>query len=442
MFVDRARITVISGKGGNGCVSFRREPFVPEGGPDGGDGGRGGSVIFEANSSYRTLMDFKYKKKYEAENGQDGMKKKRFGKSGEDLVIMVPAGTVVIDDATGLVMKDLVRPGDRVVVAKGGKGGKGNVHFKNSVRQAPNFAEAGGKAKERTIILELKLIADVGLIGFPNVGKSTFLSVSTSARPKIGNYHFTTLTPNLGVVKMYGSEFVMADIPGLVEGAHEGIGLGLDFLKHVDRTKALIHVVDIAGSEGRDPIEDFDKINNEINAYSDRIANKPQIVVGNKIDLVFDREKVDEFKSYVEDKGYKFFEMSAATRQGMDAVLQETARILSELPDVEPEYEYFDFEADDGEDLDYREVYTYVADDGVFTIEGKQLTKIFDSTNFNDMESLRYLYRYIKDKGAIAELRELGLRDGDTVRIKDFEFEYEEEEAFDYEPDDDGEEEF
>ena len=427
MFVDRARINVKSGKGGNGAVSFRREPFVPEGGPDGGDGGKGGDVIFEASSSYRTLMDFKYKKKYEAEPGQDGMKKKKFGKNGENLVIKVPPGTVIIDELTGLVMKDLVHDGDRVVVVKGGKGGKGNVHFKNSVRQAPNFAEAGGPARERNIILELKLIADVGLLGFPNVGKSTLLSVSTSARPKIANYHFTTITPNLGVVQIYDSSFVMADIPGLVEGAHEGTGLGLDFLKHVDRTKVLVHVVDIAGSEGRDPVEDFDKIIDELVQYSERLAKKPQIVVGNKSDLVFDEDTVERFKKHVEDKGYQFFLMSAATNQGVKEVLSAAAKALAELPEEEEQYEFYDFSMDD-EDPDYREIYTYVDDeDGAFVIEGKQLTKIFDSTNFNDMESLRYLYKYVENKGAIAELKELGLKEGDTVRIKDYEFEYEEE---------------
>lgn len=427
MFVDRARINVKSGKGGNGAVSFRREPFVPEGGPDGGDGGKGGDVIFQASSSYRTLMDFKYKKKYEAEPGQDGMKKKKFGKNGENLVIKVPPGTVIIDELTGLVMKDLVHDGDSVVVVKGGKGGKGNVHFKNSVRQAPNFAEAGGPARERNIILELKLIADVGLLGFPNVGKSTLLSVSTSARPKIGNYHFTTITPNLGVVQIYDTSFVMADIPGLVEGAHEGTGLGLDFLKHVDRTKVLVHVVDIAGSEGRDPVEDFDKINDELVQYSKRLAEKPQIVVGNKADLVFDEETVERFKKHVEEKGYEFFLMSAATNQGVKEVLSAAAKALAELPDEEEQYEFYDFSGDD-EEPDYREIYTYIDDeDGVFVIEGKQLTKIFDSTNFNDMESLRYLYKYVENKGAIAELKELGLQEGDTVRIKDYEFEYEEE---------------
>ena len=427
MFVDRARITVKSGKGGNGSVSFRREPFVPEGGPDGGDGGKGGDVIFEANNSYRTLMDFRYKRKYEAPAGEDGMKKKKYGKNGEDLVIMVPPGTMVIDELTGLVMKDLVRHGDRVVAVKGGKGGKGNVHFKNSVRQAPNFAEAGGAARERAIVLELKLIADVGLLGFPNVGKSTFLSVSTSAKPKIGNYHFTTITPNLGVVHLYDTSFVMADIPGLVEGAHEGTGLGLDFLKHVERTKVLIHVVDIAGSEGRDPIEDFDKINGELMKYSEKVLRKPQIVVGNKSDLIYDPEKADEFRRYVESKGYPFFLMSAATSQGIKEVLSAAVQALSTVEEQEEPVEYLE-EDFHGEDPDYREIYTYVDErDGAYVIEGKQLTKIFDSTNFNDMESLRYLYRYIEKKGAVAELKELGLEEGDIVRIKDYEFEYSEE---------------
>ena len=427
MFIDRAKINVKSGKGGNGSVSFRREPFVPEGGPDGGDGGRGGSIIFQANGSYRTLMDFKYKKKYEAENGEDGKKKKKFGKNGEDLVIMVPKGTVVIDELTGTVMKDLVNEGDRIVAVKGGKGGKGNVHFKNSVRQAPNFAEAGGSAKERSIILELKLIADVGLVGFPNVGKSTFLSSSTSARPKIGNYHFTTITPNLGVVNIFDTQFVMADIPGLIEGAHEGTGLGLNFLKHIERTKMLIHIVDIAGSEGRDPKEDFDKINNELKKYSSAVSNKPQIVAGNKTDLIYDDELIEDFKKYVESSGYKFFAMSAATGKGIKEILSEAARIVSELPDYVPDYDMFDFEAED-EDPDYREIYAYIDEDtGIFVLEGKQLHKIFDSTNFTDMESLRYFYKYIKNHGAVDELKELGLQDGDVVRVKDYEFIFEEE---------------
>ena len=275
MFVDRAKIIIRSGKGGDGAVTFRREPFVPEGGPDGGDGGKGGDVIFQADRNLRTLMDFRYKRKYEAENGQNGMKKNRFGKAGQDLVIKLPMGTVIIDEETGLVMKDLTEDGEKFIAAKGGRGGRGNVNFKNSVRQAPNFAEAGGEAKERKVVLEMKLIADVGLVGFPNVGKSSLLAVATSAQPKIANYHFTTIDPNLGVVQLYDSSFVMADIAGIIEGASEGMGLGFRFLKHIERTKVLIHVVDVSGSEGRDPKEDFDKINRELEAYSPKILKKP-----------------------------------------------------------------------------------------------------------------------------------------------------------------------
>ena len=302
MFVDRAKIYIRSGKGGDGAVTFRREPFVPEGGPDGGDGGRGGDVIFQADRNLRTLMDFKYKKKYEAENGQNGMKKKRFGKAGENLIIKVPMGTVVIDEETGLVMKDLVEDGERFVAARGGRGGRGNTHFKNAVRQAPNFAEAGGPAKERNVILELKLIADVGLVGFPNVGKSSLLAVATSAQPKIANYHFTTIDPNLGVVQIHDSRFVMADIAGIIEGASEGLGMGFKFLKHIERTKVLIHVVDVSGSEGRDPIDDFDKINQELERYSPRILKKPQLVAANKIDMIDEEDpQYLAFKAHVEN---------------------------------------------------------------------------------------------------------------------------------------------
>ena len=426
MFVDRARIFIKSGKGGNGCVSFRREPFVPEGGPDGGDGGKGGDVIIMADRNLRTLMDFRYKRKYEAEAGQNGMKKKRFGKHGEDLIIKVPMGTVIIDEETGLVMKDLTNDGESFIAAKGGKGGKGNVNFKNSVRQAPNFAEAGGFAKERSVILEMKLIADVGLVGFPNVGKSTLLSVSTSAQPKIANYHFTTIAPNLGVVQVFDTSFVMADIAGIIEGAHQGLGLGLKFLKHIERTKVLIHVVDISGSEGRDPIEDFEKINNELKMYSDKILNKPQLVAANKIDMIDeDDENYIEFKKYVEEKGYRVFPVSAPINVGVHELMAAAAEELQKVamnPPEEEEYEFFDFEADDKEP-DFTEIYTSKKGD-IFVLEGKQLKKIFDSTNFNDMGSLRYLYKYIEKKGAIDKLIEMGLEEGDTIKIFDFEFEY------------------
>ena len=426
MFVDRAKIFIKSGKGGNGCVSFRREPYVPEGGPDGGDGGKGGDVIFQADRNLRTLMDFRYKRKYEAENGQNGMKKKRFGKNGEDLIIKVPMGTVVIDEETGLVMKDLVEDGESFVAAKGGRGGKGNVHFKNSVRQAPNFAEAGGFAKERNVILEMKMIADVGLVGFPNVGKSSLLATATSAQPKIENYHFTTINPNLGVVQLYDSSFVMADIAGIIEGAHQGLGLGFKFLKHIERTKVLIHVVDVSGSEGRNPIEDFDKINNELLMYSERVAKKPMLVAANKMDMLDeDDPKYIEFKEYVEGKGYRMFPICAPINLGVQELLLAALEELQKAalnPEEEDEYQYFDFENDD-KDPDYKEVYAEKSGND-YIIYGKQLRKIFDSTNFNDMGSLRYLYKYIESKGAIDKLLELGLEEGDTIKVFDYEFEY------------------
>ena len=433
MFVDRARIFIKSGKGGDGAVSFRREPFVPEGGPDGGDGGKGGDVIFQADENLRTLMDFRYKRKYEAENGQNGMRKKRYGKNGQDLVIKVPVGTVVIDEASGLVMQDLTENGQSFVAAKGGKGGKGNVKYTTSTRQAPNFAEAGGFAKEREIILEMKLIADVGLVGFPNVGKSTLLSVSTSAKPKIANYHFTTIAPNLGVVQIYDTSFVMADIAGIIEGAHQGAGLGHKFLKHIERTKVLIHVVDVSGSEGRDPIEDFDKINRELEQYSPRLMKKPQIVAANKIDLISeDDPKYLEFKEYVESKGYKVFPMSAPINIGVKEVLAEAADKLQKLleePQEDDGYEMFDFEADEY-DPDYRTV-SVEFDGRNYILSGKQLEKIFNSTNFTDSGSVRYLYRYIEKSGALDKMKELGIEDGDTIKIKDFELEYLDEEYLD-----------
>ncbi len=426
MFVDKAQIKIRSGKGGNGSVSFRREPYVPQGGPDGGNGGRGGDIVLLADRNLRTLMDFRYKTKYEAENGEDGRGKKCYGKDGADLIIKVPVGTVVKDLSTGRVMADLTKDGERFVAARGGKGGKGNVFFKNSVRQAPNFAEAGGFAVEREIELELKLIADVGLLGYPNVGKSTLLSVSTSAAPKIANYHFTTITPNLGVVNMYDSSFVMADIPGLIEGASTGLGLGLDFLKHIERTRVLIHVVDVSGSEGRDPIEDFEKINLELAGYSSKMLAKPMIVAANKTDLA-DPETLAEFTDYIHSKGLEVYPICAPISEGVSELLGAAFKLLQELPEEEEKIEEYFEPVSPEEEEDYREVYVKREDDGSFSVSGKQLLKIFNSTNFNDSGSLRYLYKYIEEKGAIDRLIDMGLEEGDIIRVFDYEFEYFEE---------------
>ena len=384
MFIDKARIFVKAGNGGNGSVAFRKEKYVPAGGPDGGDGGRGASIIFEVDLGLRTLMDFKYQRKYVAESGGDGSKKKKAGKNGDDLVLKVPPGTIIRDEATGLIIADLKEEGDRAVVVKGGRGGKGNQHFANAVRQAPAFAKSGTDGEERWVVLELKMIADVGLLGFPNVGKSTFLSVVTKAKPKIANYHFTTLKPNLGVVKAEGiNSFVMADIPGIIEGAAEGVGLGLDFLRHIERTRLLIHVVDISGVEGREPFEDFVKINEELKKYSVKLWDRPQIVVANKSDMLYDESIYEDFKKKVEELGYtKVFKMSAATNDGVDAVMKEAARMLKEIPitgleiaDEEryiPEEKRFTYEIsiEDGED-----------DNKVFVVSGSFVDRLLDAVN-------------------------------------------------------------
>jgi len=423
MFVDRAKILITSGRGGNGSVSFRREPFVPQGGPDGGDGGKGGDVVIVADENLRTLMDFRYKRKYEAQSGEDGRKKKQFGKNGEDLYVRVPVGTLVIDAKSKAVMKDLKTHDDRVIAARGGRGGRGNVRFKNSVRQAPNFAEAGGFPVEKEIELVLKLIADVGLVGYPNVGKSTLLSVATSASPKIGNYHFTTTTPNLGVVHLFDSSFVIADIPGLIEGASQGLGLGLDFLKHIERTKVLIHVVDVAGSEGRDPLKDFERINKEMLAYSKKLAQKPQIVAANKTDLT-DPEVYRAFEEAITEKGLSVYPICAPIGDGIEALMAATYKLLQKTDLEEPSEvpEFYDPKHPEEEE-DYREI--FIRKEGSqYILSGKQLEKILNSTNFNDSGSLRYLHRYIEEKGAIDRLKEMGLRDGDVIRVIDYDFEY------------------
>ena len=423
MFIDKARIFVKAGNGGNGAVSFRREKYVPAGGPDGGDGGRGASVIFEVDNDLRTLMDFKYQRKYVATPGGDGSKKRQAGKNGEDLVLKVPAGTIIRDEASGKIIADLKHEGDRAVVARGGRGGKGNQHFANAVRQAPNFAKSGTDGEERWVILELKMIADEGLLGFPNVGKSTFLSVVTAAKPKIANYHFTTLTPNLGVVQTkFGDSFVLADIPGLIEGAAEGIGLGHDFLRHVERTKVLIHIVDISGLEGRNALEDFDAINGELKLYNEKLSTRPQVVVANKIDILEDESVYEEFKTTLEERGYKVFKMSAATREGIDDVIAYVSQILKDAEEIElvSEEELYVPELDDEQE----EGLQVEIEDGVYVVTGKSLRRIMYSVNFEDMESIQFFQKTMESQGVFDKLREMGIEDGDTVKIYDIEFEF------------------
>ena len=423
MFIDKARIFVKAGNGGNGAVSFRREKYVPAGGPDGGDGGRGASVIFEVDNDLRTLMDFKYQRKYVATPGGDGSKKRQAGKNGEDLVLKVPAGTIIRDEASGKIIADLKHEGDRAVVARGGRGGKGNQHFANAVRQAPNFAKSGTDGEERWVILELKMIADVGLLGFPNVGKSTFLSVVTAAKPKIANYHFTTLTPNLGVVQTkFGDSFVLADIPGLIEGAAEGIGLGHDFLRHVERTKVLIHIVDISGLEGRHALAHSAAINGELKLYNEKLSTRPQVVVANKIDILEDESVYEEFKTTLEERGYKVFKMSAATREGIDDVIAYVSQILKDAEEIElvSEEELYVPELDDEQE----EGLQVEIEDGVYVVTGKSLRRIMYSVNFEDMESIQFFQKTMESQGVFDKLREMGIEDGDTVKIYDIEFEF------------------
>jgi GTPase len=422
MFIDTAKIYVRSGNGGNGSISFRREKYIPLGGPDGGDGGRGADVILISDPNMTTLLDFAYQKKYIAENGQNGAGSKCYGKDGEILYIRVPMGTIVRDVATNKIMADLSHPDDRYVIAKGGKGGKGNTKFTTPTRQAPDFAEPGMPGEERWISLELKLLADVGLIGFPNVGKSTLLSVVSKARPKIANYHFTTLEPNLGVVAISGIQsFVIADIPGLIEGAAEGVGLGIDFLRHIERTRLLIHVVDISGVEGRDPYEDFLKINEELRKYSVKLWDRPQIIAANKSDMLYDEDAFLLFKEKMEALGYKrIFKISGATREGIDDLMKEAAEVLSTIPISEltiSEEERFVPE-------EKRFTYTIRKEENLYIVEGSFVDRLLQSVNVNDPDELRYLHKVLKNKGVMDELVEMGIKDGDLVRINNFEFEY------------------
>ncbi|MDR2162665.1 MAG: GTPase ObgE, partial [Clostridiales Family XIII bacterium] len=419
-FVDVAEITIKSGRGGDGAVTFRREPFVPQGGPDGGNGGKGGDVVFLADEGLRTLMDFKYRSKYVAESGRNGSKSNRYGKKGNDLLIKVPVGTVIIDVASGRFMHDLARDGERFVAAIGGKGGLGNSNFKNSKRQAPNFAEAGAEGTERTVRLELKLIADVGLVGFPNVGKSTLLSVLSAAKPKIADYHFTTTVPNLGVVSADDTDFVLADIPGLIEGAAEGAGLGHDFLKHVERTKLLIHVIDASGSEGRAPSDDYLRIRYELAAYSVSLVSKPQIAALNKMDVADAQSKeYAKLLRVLRSDGIPYFPVSAATTEGVRELIHAAASELARIESEGSEMSGEDMAGYIGaievvqatDEPGYRDVITG-KDGDVFVASGKQLKKIFDSTNFSDYDSLRYLWKYLVASGAIRRMKEDGLQDG------------------------------
>lgn len=422
MFIDTAKIFIKSGDGGNGAISFRREKYIPLGGPDGGDGGKGGDVILQVDPNMTTLLDFAYKRKYKAERGTNGSGAKCYGKNGEDLIIKVPMGTVIRDVESSKIMADLSHPDDKYVVAKGGKGGKGNVKFTTPTRQAPDFAEPGMPGEERNINLELKLLADVGLLGFPNVGKSTLLSVVSKATPKIANYHFTTLSPNLGVVAVPGMQsFVIADIPGIIEGAAEGVGLGLDFLRHIERTRILIHVVDISGVEGRDAFEDFNKINEELKKYSVKLWDRPQIIAANKSDMLEDEETFQEFSKKVKALGYeKVFKISAATNQGVEALMKEAGRLLSTIPVTDMEIK----DEDRFVPEEKKFTYTIRKEDDTYYVEGSFVDRLLAGVNVNDPNELRYFHKVLQNKGVLQELKDMGIEDGDMVNLNGFEFEF------------------
>lgn len=423
MFIDSAKIYVKAGDGGNGHISFRREKYVPAGGPDGGDGGKGGDVILQAVDNMNTLVDLKYRRKFIAKNGEDGKAQKMYGKSADDLIIKVPLGTIVRDEESGLIIKDL-SDYEPFVIAKGGKGGWGNRHFATPTRQTPRFAKPGMPGEEKNLILDLKVIADVGLIGFPNVGKSTLISVCSSAKPKIADYHFTTLQPNLGVVRVAEEQsFVMADIPGIIEGAAEGAGLGHDFLKHIERCRLLVHIVDISGSEGRNPINDYKIINSELKAFGNKLQECPQIVVANKCDLLNEdnSQLAEEFRNYIKSQNIDLFEISAYTKTGVQELIYKIYDMVSKLPAIkvyEPEYVptiESRYSADDCEIKKY---------DNVFVIEGKWIANLMNMINLDDEESVQYLQRTLLRSGIIDRLRQAGIQEGDTVSVYDFEFEF------------------
>ena len=422
MFVDYTKIIIKSGDGGNGAVSFRREKYVAAGGPDGGDGGKGGDIIFEVDPDSNTLIDFRYNRKFKAKNGENGSGAHKYGKSADDLIVKVPKGTVVKDAETGEIIADLSKDGQRKVILPGGRGGKGNSHFATSTRQVPRFAQDGEKGIEKEVILELKSLADVGLIGFPNVGKSTILSKVTAATPKIANYHFTTIDPNLGVVKTeYGDSFVIADIPGVIEGASEGVGLGLQFLRHIERTRLLLHIIDCSGIEGRDPVEDYKVINKELEKYSEKLAKRKQIIVANKTDIAQDDNGIKALEQLAKKEKLEFFKISAATGEGLRELFNHVSEVLKTLPKEEL-IEY-----------DERKVYTLKEEnegfevevkDGEYIVSGPAVEKLMGRINIGDNESMAYFQRNLENLGINAKLRELGIKEGDTVKILDWEFEW------------------
>jgi GTP-binding protein len=420
MFIDKARIYVKGGDGGNGCVAMRREKYVPEGGPWGGDGGRGGDVVFQADEGLRTLIDFRYKRHYKADRGKHGEGKNRYGRSADDLLVRVPVGTLVRDEDTGELLADLVLHGQRVVVARGGRGGRGNVHFATPHNKAPKMAEKGEPGEERWLSLELKLLADVGLIGFPNAGKSTLISVISHAKPKIANYPFTTVVPNLGVVRMdEGSSFVVADIPGLIEGAHAGAGLGHEFLRHVERTRLLIHVLDTAGSEGRDPVEDFKITNRELTMYNPLLGSRAQVIAANKIDLPEAEENLARLKEAYGET-YEIFPISAANGSGLDPLIYRVAALLEEIPAV------VSTEAETAEHIIHQAEprFTITKETGIWMVAGKEIQRHVAMTDLDNDEAVERLQRIFKLMGVEDALKEAGIKEGDTVKIGEFEFEY------------------
>ena len=418
-FVDRAKIVIKSGDGGDGCSSFHREKFVQRGGPDGGDGGNGGNVVLFADAGMNTLLDFKFARFYRAQNGESGRSKLQRGKNGDDLVIKVPVGTIVKDISSGKIIADMNVSGKTRIVLHGGRGGKGNARFATPTKQSPKFSQPGQKTLEHEIELELKTIADVGLIGLPNVGKSTILSVLTNAKPKIANYHFTTLTPNLGVVKRYDSSFVLADIPGLIEGAADGAGLGHDFLRHIERTRMLVHVLDISGSEGRNPVDDYRRINSELEKYSKRLAQLPQIIAANKMDITGADENLELLKKEIENDGVKVFPVSAAAVKGFDALLDEIIKTLAALPKV------YEFEEEDmPERTKYEPGFEIAMDGDVFVVSGGSVDYILDTTYADDEISMRRFQQYLIKEGIIDALRKKGANETSTVRMGEWEFDF------------------